>query len=179
MLRPRLVPVVYRFGVLTASSNAFILRRGLVDRSEERLISCWNRCCNLAVRFILVNSASVLSREQVLWRGLDFNLGDGEKKWYFWRIFGFDGLNISAVFLCFRGDIVKILCSNVFWSGHPCDVELRWPWIMGVQSTLIFTSIELNFLQNYCQKLQCNHDHRLVQQKIEIRMLYGWNCETF
>ena len=44
----------------------------------------------------------------------------------FWRIFGFVSSNISAMFLCCRGDIVKILCSlwknpwkcsNGFWSG--------------------------------------------------------------
>ena len=33
---------------VVVSSTAFILRRGLMDGSEARLVSCWIRCCNLA-----------------------------------------------------------------------------------------------------------------------------------
>ena len=51
-----------------------------MDGLEARLISCWTRCCNLAGRFIVVKAALVLSIEEVLWRGLDLNLGDGEEK---------------------------------------------------------------------------------------------------
>ena len=59
------------------TSTAFILRRGLVDGSEARLISCWDRCCNLTGRFVVVKAASVISREEVLGRGLELNLGEG------------------------------------------------------------------------------------------------------
>ena len=51
-----------------------------MDGSEARLISCWTRCCNLAGRFIVMNEALVLSREEVLGLGLELNLGDGERK---------------------------------------------------------------------------------------------------
>ena len=48
------------------SSTAFILRRGLMDGSEARLISCWTRCCHLLARFMVVKEYLVLSREEVL-----------------------------------------------------------------------------------------------------------------
>ena len=51
---------------VVVSSTEFILRRGLMDGSEVRLIYCWTRCCNLAGRFIVVNAALVMSREEVL-----------------------------------------------------------------------------------------------------------------
>ena len=57
------------------------------------------------------------------------NLGYGEIKYViFLRFFGFGGLKISAIFLYFRVDILKMLCiiwrhpwrcSNKFWIGHP------------------------------------------------------------
>ena len=59
-----------------------------MDGSEEGLICCSTRCCNLAGRCIVVNSSSVLSREEVLGRGLDLNFGDGERKGDFWDKFG-------------------------------------------------------------------------------------------
>ena len=59
-----------------------------MDVSEERLIYCLTRCCNLAGRFIVVKSSSVLSREEVLGRGLDLNFGDGERKGDFGDKFG-------------------------------------------------------------------------------------------
>ena len=49
------------------------------------------------------------------------------KRWFFWRSFVFFRSKISVMFLCCRGDIVKILCSRWinpwrcrygFWSGH-------------------------------------------------------------
>ena len=59
-----------------------------MDGSEERFIYCSTRSCNLAGRFIVVKSLSVLSREEVLGRGLDLNFGDGERKGGFWDKFG-------------------------------------------------------------------------------------------
>ena len=52
--------------LVVVSSTAFILRIGLMDRPEAQLISCWNRCCNLAGIFIVVKSALVFSREEFL-----------------------------------------------------------------------------------------------------------------
>ena len=51
---------------VVVSSTAFILRRGLIDGLVARLISCWTRCCNLSGICIVVNSALVLLREEVL-----------------------------------------------------------------------------------------------------------------
>ena len=51
-----------------------------MDASESGLIYCWNRCCNLAGRSIVVKTESVLLREDLLGRGLDLNSGDGERK---------------------------------------------------------------------------------------------------
>ena len=48
---------------VVVSSTAFILRRGLMDGSGVQLIYCWTRCFNLAGIFIVLKSASVLSRE--------------------------------------------------------------------------------------------------------------------
>ena len=48
------------------SGTVFILRRGLMDGSEAQLIYCWNRCCNLARRFMVVKAELVFSREEVL-----------------------------------------------------------------------------------------------------------------
>ena len=91
----------------------FILRRGLMDGSGARLISCWTICCNLAGRFIVVKAALVLSIEDVLGWGLDLNLDDGEERGDdFWRSFRFGGSKISAMFLCCNRDIVKIWCSE-------------------------------------------------------------------
>ena len=52
-----------RIFMVAESGTAFILRRGFVDGSEARLISCWDRCCHLEGRFIVVKASSVLSRE--------------------------------------------------------------------------------------------------------------------
>ena len=49
-LYPRMFPVV-------ASSTAFILRRGLIDESEARLIYCWTEYCNISVKFIVLKAA--------------------------------------------------------------------------------------------------------------------------
>ena len=65
---------------IVVSSNTFILRRGLIDGSEARLISCWTRRCKFSGRFVFVKKLLVLSIEEVLGRGLDLNLGDGEEK---------------------------------------------------------------------------------------------------
>ena len=60
----------------------------------------------------------------------------------FFRIFGFGGSNISAMFLCRKGNIVKILCSrwrhnwrysNRFWSGHPWKLKKLGNVVMLVQ----------------------------------------------
>ena len=71
----------------------------------------------------------MLSREEVLGRGLDLNLGDGEEKVdIFVEALYLVARMTSAVFLCCRGDMVKILCSgwrhpwrcsNGYWSEHP------------------------------------------------------------
>ena len=77
---------------VVVSSTVFILIRVLMDGLEARWFSCWNRCCNLAGRFIVVKAALVLSREELLGLGLDLNLVDGEEKMIFleklwiWRI---------------------------------------------------------------------------------------------
>ena len=73
------------------------------------------------------NAESLLSREQVIGRELDLNLGDREIKGdVFGEVFGFGGSKNPRMFLCCRRDIVKILCtrwrhpwrcSNRFWSG--------------------------------------------------------------
>ena len=47
------------FFMLAVSSTAFILRRGFMDGSEARLISCWTRCCNLVGRFMVVKAELV------------------------------------------------------------------------------------------------------------------------
>ena len=65
---------------LVVLSTAFILRRGLIDGSEARLISCWNRYCTLEGRFTVVKAEFVFSIEEVLRWGLVLNLGDGEEK---------------------------------------------------------------------------------------------------
>ena len=62
------------------SGTDFILSRVFMDGSEARLIYCWTRCCNLAGRFIAINSASVLSTEKFPRQGLELNLGDEERK---------------------------------------------------------------------------------------------------
>ena len=98
--------------LVVLSSTEFILRRGLMDRTKARLIYFWTRCRYLAGRFIFVKAVLVFSKEEVLGWGLDLNLGDGEEKMIFWRIFGFVRSNISVIFLCCRGDIVNILCSG-------------------------------------------------------------------
>ena len=51
---------------LVVLSTAFILRRGLIDGSEARLISCWNRYCTLEGRFTVVKAEFVFSIEEVL-----------------------------------------------------------------------------------------------------------------
>ena len=66
--------------LVAVSSAAFILRRGLMDGLEERLISCWTRCCYFAGRFIVVKAELNLSRKEVLGWVLDLNLCDGEEK---------------------------------------------------------------------------------------------------
>ena len=41
----------------------------------------WKRgCFKLSVRFLVVKAVSLLSIQQLLRRGLDLNLGDGERK---------------------------------------------------------------------------------------------------
>ena len=65
---------------VVVSSTTFILKGGLINGSEARLISCWTMCCNFSGKFIVVKSASVLSIEEVLGQGLDLNLVDGERK---------------------------------------------------------------------------------------------------
>ena len=47
------------FSVMVLSTG-FILRRGLMDRSEARLISFWNRYCNFEGRFTAVKAEFVL-----------------------------------------------------------------------------------------------------------------------
>ena len=65
----------------------------------------------MGVRFELVKSTSVLSRDQVLRLRMELNLGDREIKGdCFFLVF--DSSKISAMFLFCRGDIVKILCSR-------------------------------------------------------------------
>ena len=46
--------------------NGFILRRGLMDGSEARLISFWTRYCTLEGRFTVVKAELVLSRKECL-----------------------------------------------------------------------------------------------------------------
>ena len=51
--------------------------------------------------------------------GLEF--GDGKIKGNFFEKFWIVGLKISEIFLCCRGDIVKILCS--IWR-HPWECRM-------------------------------------------------------
>ena len=76
---------------VVSSRTAFVSRKGLMYESEARLIYCWTRSVNLSGIFIVVKSASVISREQVLRWGLELNLGDRERKgdilenfWLWW-----------------------------------------------------------------------------------------------
>ena len=124
-LYSRIFPVVI-------PSTVFILRGGLRDGLEAQLIYYWTRCYNLEGTFIFLKTELVLSIEEVVGWWLDLNLGDGEEKGIFWRSFGFDGSKISAMFLCCRGYIVKILCNgcrnpwrciNGFWNEHPWEFK--------------------------------------------------------
>ena len=54
-----------------ALSTKFILRRGLVNGSEDQLISCCTICCNLLGVFVAVKEESVLLTEKVLGLRLD------------------------------------------------------------------------------------------------------------
>ena len=76
------------FFLVVASSTAFILIILLMDGLEARLIYCWTICCNLARRFMVVKAATVLSRDEVIGRGMELNFGDGERKGGFWDKFG-------------------------------------------------------------------------------------------
>ena len=99
---------------VVVSSTAFILRRGLMDESEARLVSCWTRCCNLEVRSVVVKAELVFSREEVLGWGLDFNLDDGEGKY---DVFG-EALDLEAQrsLRCF------CVVGELLWK--PCVVEV-------------------------------------------------------
>ena len=127
---------VFKNVLVVSSRTVLILRRGWMVGLwvEAQLIYIWTRCCTLAGIFIVVKVELLLSREQVLWRGLDLTLSVGGgnitflEKFWIWRE------TIFAMFLCCRGDIVKILCSrwinpcryrNRFCCGHPWKFKNR------------------------------------------------------